>query len=542
MNVNQLGAVTSPATWNLVLAGPGSGKTKVIIERAKWLVESGVDPKLIAFVTYTAIGAKVMRDRLAEVGIKPGFVGTLHAMLLMLLRRNRPAWTMVTEEDAQEFLGRIAKTLGYKGTAAALKAAIANPSKTDSRPEFRVAREYERWMGREGMLDFDMVLTQGAALLEVTGSPWPIWFGDEFQDAALIDREVYLNANPTQLFLVADREQCIFQFRGARPENIDDFVASGKFSVHYLRENYRCAGRVCDVANLVIRIPEKTISATECEGLVGTYAEESDDEERRRVASLATELINTGTAPAEIAILCRTNRLADEMRAHLHGKGLPVAESQSDKKPKDWRLLQMIISQVGAPDNWASARLLAREMAKSSQTETTDDAEQWIEMRRKQGSTVASLWDFPAWSVIRSLNAKFTRYGIGKASHELLATKIRLYDPETPAELVEAMRESPETKTVRGINVMTVHAAKGAEWDSVIIPGAELFKSDDPAEERRLFFVAVTRARRTLYVTTAMHRRITLPGSTMSIIQTREPGEMFEAVQAERGIPQEVSL
>ena len=97
MNANQLKAVTSTAPWNLVVAGPGSGKSTVIVERAKRLVENGVNPQKMAFVTFTNIGAAVLRQRLtASIG-PVGFVGTLHAMMLGLLHKQNPLWTLIGE-------------------------------------------------------------------------------------------------------------------------------------------------------------------------------------------------------------------------------------------------------------------------------------------------------------------------------------------------------------------------------------------------------------------------------------------------------------
>jgi DNA helicase-2/ATP-dependent DNA helicase PcrA len=271
------------------------------------------------------------------------------------------------------------------------------------------------------------------------------------------------------------------------------------------------------------------VSAVEYQGIVESSTEETEEDERLLIAAQVKDQINTGTAPHEIAVLCRTNALVAAMRDKLISVGLPVAEVESDKKPKDWRLLTLIITQIANPDSWANARLLAREMAVIEGT-SSDAAEAEVEHWRKTGVNPESAWSLPAWKIIRQMNASFKRYGVGKIAHDMLAAKIRLYQPETVEELLQAMRESPEAVHKKGISVTTVHAAKGNEFDCVFIPGADLFKSNNMAEERRLFFVAVTRARRWLYVSTAHWRTSILPNKKV-ITTERQPGVMFHAVE-----------
>ena len=220
MNADQIAVITSPAPWNIVLAGPGSGKSTVIVERAKHLKEAGVNPLAMAFVTFTNIGAKVLRRRLADAVGQVGFVGTLHGMMLMLLRRHDPNWVLVGEDDSDEFLHRHAKIMGYKGTEADLQAARSLDEYSSAMtPAMRAVRAYRTFMRSERMLDFDMVLTEGHALVHGLGfkNPWTHWSVDEFQDSGPVDAKIYLSANPEHLLVVGDPDQSIFGFRGARP-------------------------------------------------------------------------------------------------------------------------------------------------------------------------------------------------------------------------------------------------------------------------------------------------------------------------------------
>ena len=545
MNPEQTRIVTSPARWNIVIAGPGSGKSTVIVERAKYLVEhEGADPAQMAFVTFTSIGAKVLRRRLADAVGKVGFVGTLHAMMLMLLRREDSRWVLIGEDDADAFLQRHARLMGYKGTADELARARTQADDHERlTPALRAVRAYRQFMRSEFMLDFDMVLTEGLRLLSAVHSPnpWPIWFVDEFQDSSPVDAKIYLAASPLHLFVVGDPDQSIYAFRGARPDNITDYWADWRFTKHVMSTNYRCAPPICAAANAVIaanpgRIEKLTVPAGDADSAITVEACDSDDAERLRVGMFVQERIAAGVAAQEIAVLCRTNSLAYEMQEHLAYMGVPVASTESDRKPKDWPLLLMILTMIATPNSWAIARLLARAMAKHAKhpKEDPDAAEARVTAARGTCSP-ASLWAFPSMQVILGLNADFSRYGIGKPSHALLAERIRLFRPETDDELISCLREPGEVRHNRGVSVLTVHAAKGEEWTTVAMPGAELYRADDAGEmleERRLAFVAITRARRYLFATCARRRRVVLTaGKAMTVTQERQPGEVFDLIQ-----------
>lgn len=542
MNPEQISIVTSSARWNLTIAGPGSGKSKVIVERARHLVEhEGADPAQMAFVTFTSIGAKVLRRRLADVVGKVGFVGTLHAMMLMLLRREDSRWVLIGEDDADAFLQRHARLMGYKGTADEL--AHARTQEDDHErltPALRAVRAYRQFMRSEFMLDFDMVLTEGLRLLSSVRypNPWPIWFVDEFQDSSPVDAKIYLAASPMHLFVVGDPDQSIYAFRGARPDNITDYWADWRVTKHVMSTNYRCAPPVCAAANAVIaanpgRIEKLTVAAGDADSSVTVETCPTDEAERTAVGAFVADRIAAGIAAEEIAVLCRTNRLAYDMQEHLAGLGIPVSATESDRKPKDWPLLLMILTMIATPNSWAIARLLARHMAKNAK-EDPDAAEARITAARGTCSP-ASLWAFPSMQVILGLNADFSRYGIGRPSHALLAERIRLFRPETDDDLISCLRDPGEVRHTRGVSVLTVHAAKGEEWTAVAMPGAELYRADDAGEmleERRLAFVAITRARRYLFASCARRRRVVLTvGKTMTVTQERQPGEVFDLIQ-----------
>lgn len=538
MNPKQLAAANSPTLWNLILAGPGSGKTTVLIERARWLLSRGVEPGDMAFVTFTNVGARVLRKRLHDAVGPVGYVGTLHAMMLRFLRQENSNWTLVPEDDANEFIQRFAQKLGYKGSAEALEVArrwIPEPSPT---PAMRVIMAYQQFMREEYLLDHNMVLLEGWKLIQDRGAinPWSHWSVDEFQDSARIDMSIYMAVEPLSLTIVGDTDQAIFDFRGARAANLLDLWNQLRFTNHLLDQNYRCAEAICTLANEIIRINRNrvfklTVSATGLEGNISTASARGDVHEAELVVDYVKSVISSGVAPEEIAVLCRTNRLANSLRnALIAEKTIPVAEVELDVKPKDWRLLLLILAQIAAPTNWALARVLAREMARIKRDDLDSAEAAMIAYRDKLAFSAAAYWSLPTLQVILSCNADFSRFGVSKASHALLADRIRLYNPANTEELIEALNASPEMKSLKGVNVMTIHAAKGEEWDTVVIPGSDMFRGKTPDEkdsERRLMFVAVTRARKNLRVVTARTRTIQLPGGRVATAENAL-GELYE--------------
>lgn len=552
MNPNQQQAAKSGHAWNVVFAGPGSGKTHVQIERAKHIQHRGkFGLHNCAFVTFTANGAEVFRQRLRKElpNDKPGFVGTLHSMMLGFLRKDELRWTLVGESDAEDFIQRFVKDLGYRSSAEDLVAARREPAPPIGAvvtPAQRVIRMYRQFMRSEALLDYDMVLTEGLKLLTIRPSinPWPCWFVDEFQDSSAIDASIYLAANPSQLFVTADPDQAIFGFRGARVKNATDFWHDDRFATHVLDLNYRCSPQVCELANDVIRwnkdrVPKETVSAGNYEGRVECAEYASDHDERAAIAKLIDWWMKSGTDARKIAVLCRTNDVANNVRDHLRSQKIPVTETESPKKPKDWRLLTLLVTMVAGPTSWANARMLAREMAKQT-GKSVDETEQNVEAYRKNcpGAQAASYWTLPTAKHILSMNADFSRLGVSKGTHKLLADRIRLYNPDNLDELLEAMRESPESILKHGVHVKTVHGAKGEEYLSVIIAGADQFHSASRVgmeEERRLFFVAITRAMRDLFVTAARTRSINAGGVRRQI--ECHSGELFQAVVASTTSP-----
>ncbi|MDX2187755.1 MAG: ATP-dependent helicase [Opitutaceae bacterium] len=530
----QQAAARSQHKRTVILAGPGSGKTTTIIERADFLVRDQlISPADMAFVTFTNNAGRMLRDRLAKKGIEGlGYVGTLHGMMLQLLRQIYPTLTVVDGEIVKERLEAQAKLLAYNGSREGLAMALRGDSSCGRAAE-RVAAAYRREMLNDRLIDCDSILIVGRDCLKAhhIHSPWQVVFVDEFQDSAMVDKEIYEALDPEWLTVVGDLDQAIYGFRGARPENMSDVWNDPSFERYLLSKNYRCSHLVCSAANAVIRrninrIPKQTEPAREFSGQITAIRFDREADERVAVAREVLRLINSGSPAESIAVLAPTNALVDALATEVLTVA-PVAKVEERWKPRDWSLAVMLSQLVASPENHGLALLFVRERARFEKADTAAAEAQLRELQAK-GGTAAEYLDLPSFRLLLSLNANLSRFGISSASCRLMAERIRLWKPASALQLVQALQADPEQRSQAGVNVMTIHGAKGCEWPHVIIAGVDDLEGEE--ERHRLLFVALTRAERSVYATRCSRRERKVAGRTM--VFSRQDDACFRAIEA----------
>lgn len=551
-------AVESNASRILVIAGPGSGKTRTMIWRMNRLLDEGIEPSNIVAITFTNAAAKEIAERLRkdaqEKGEVPrlGYVGTLHGYALRELQRHGSVLgygsrlTVLDEEQADELLKRVAKDIGCKASWPKLKEtrdAWKHGRRPSTAEEIAIASFYKR-MRETDTIDFDTILRDFLALLQNASTPAGTCshlFVDEFQDSGAVDVRIYNALFAGNRFFVGDPDQAIYGFRGGDVNGIlalardigethhfegGATVARAGWHTIKLEGNFRCAPAICSAANRLIerntaRIPKRTLSMREADGTqtVKSIAGEvnvwppavSDTAEAERVVMRFAAEIADGAEPNELAILARTNAIAMDAARMCKTLGVPVREKKHARLPADWRRCRLTIDLFSNPNN-------------------STVAEQWLrESGQREEIAKAALQAVPITHVIPKVFAMgepvaklpqhLARLQISAEAIELVEAKLAdMVDPEF-AQLAYALAAELDhvPEIGRGVTVTTMHAAKGREWGTVAIIGAEeeitpgRRKSDDPSrmieEERRLFFVAVTRAKDVLLVSSAKHRR-----------------------------------
>jgi len=366
LNQPQRAAVTAPDGPLLILAGAGSGKTRVLTHRIAHLVATGrVRPHEVLAVTFTNRAAREMRERLVRLlgGEPPGlWLGTFHAIAVRLLRRDGDAidvprdFTIYDEGDRQAALRRALQQVGAEErrvSPAAAAGAVSHAKNEGQTPatyasrartpfEHLIARAwpvYEQLLAESHALDFDDLLLRAVQLLE-EAEPVARRYQDRFQQI-LVDE--YQDTNQSQyrivralaarhahLTVVGDPDQSIYAWRGADLRNILSFEADyPQAQVVALEQNYRSTGRILEAAEAVIhanlaRVP-KRLWTEAGPGPAVTLAQLYDErEEATAVAHEARRLVDhEGASLGEMAVLYRTNAQSRALEEVLLRQGIP---------------------------------------------------------------------------------------------------------------------------------------------------------------------------------------------------------------------------
>ena len=618
LNPAQKEAVINYTTPSLIIAGAGSGKTRVLTSRIAYMLEQGVRPENILALTFTKKAANEMRERIETmVGSASRRIpmGTFHSIFARILRDNAEAigyqreFTIYETTDSRNLIKTIIKERNldddkYKPNvvhsristaknslitpgAYAANAALTGDDRSRQMPEFaNIYIEYCRRCKHNNAMDFDDLLLQTNILLRDCPQVLAAYQNlfqyiliDEYQDTNyaqyLIVRR--LSQLHNRVCVVGDDAQSIYSFRGAKIENILNFRRDYPMAqIFKLEQNYRSTQTIVDAANSVIehnarQMKKQCFSAGEQGEKIRIFKAYTDREEAELVVTdLRDRVREGGDEWQEAAILYRTNNQSLVLEDALRRKGIPYkiykGNSFYDHKeikdllgyirlvinPKDDEAFKRVINTParGIGDTTIE-RIAAIAASKGSsmweaidtlvQQPTTDSVEKAIVKKVTDFvsfiRTVAlereqkSIYDFGMEVATRSglltsyrtQNTPEAQSAIGNIE-ELLNT-MQEYTERTEAEIRAGEREEFDRPTVEEwlsnvmlmtdmdnedpdsnnkVTLMTVHSAKGLEYKYVYIVGCEekLFPSqmamesaDGIEEERRLFYVALTRAK-----------------------------------------------
>jgi len=602
LNPEQLAAVTLPEGHALILAGAGSGKTRVLTTRIAWLLQSGaVSPAGVLAVTFTNKAAREMLTRLsAMIAVNPRgmWIGTFHGLCNRMLRAHHQAAGLPREFqilDSQDQLAAVKRLLramnvdedrfaprdvqyfimGRKEEG--LRAAEVPVADETTRRQVELYAAYDEQCGREGVVDFAELLLRSYELLarneplrEHYRARFRHLLVDEFQDTNRLQyRWLKLLAGPgASLFTVGDDDQSIYAFRGANVGNMADFEREYRVAkVVRLEQNYRSQGNILDAANTLIahntgRLGKNLWTAAGAGEPLRVFEAQSDADEARWIVEEVRALKRDGTRLDQVALLYRSNAQSRVLEHALFTAGLPyrvygglrfferaevkhaLAYLRLVASPADDNAFLRV---VNFPTRGIGARTLEalQDAAKAAgrnlyETALADPGKAapfvaLIESLREetQGLTLA---EKVAHVVAKSgLPEHYKREREGAERLENLGELVNAAaafsvediaiesgedaDPLV-AFLTHAALEAGEHQAGDGqeaLQLMTIHSAKGLEFEAVFVGGLEegLFPHEQSLqdksgleEERRLMYVALTRARRRLYLSFAQARML----------------------------------
>jgi len=588
LNKAQLEAVESINGPYLVIAGAGSGKTRVLVHRVAYLVEQGVRPDQILLLTFTRRAAEEMLRRaslLLDERCKKISGGTFHSFANMILRKYAKLleinnnFTILDQADAEDTVNLVRTQLGYNKSEkrfprkhAILEVISKSVNKSedisdvlyDEYPQFmefgeeikNIRQEYNKYKRQKSLLDYDDLLVFLKNLLskheDVRASlsaKYKYIMVDEYQDTNKLQAHIacLLAADHTNIMVVGDDAQSIYSFRGANFKNIIDFPKIFKNTkVITLEENYRSTQPILNLTNAVISQAkekfEKHLYTKKKEGNMPIFLDCPDENSQSRyVADKILELREEGLGLKDIAVLFRSGWHSNDLEIELASRNIPFAKYGGQKfveaaHIKD--LLSYLRIAYNALDqvSWLRALLLIPKIGPKTATKiietVIDDTKDkgWLD---KNGELVRLLellqsvncqCDAPAKIIEKFLSyyqplLKIKYDDFNKRLNDL-DSLLRIADRYKTTEqfLVDMALEPPERSLVEAgkrdrddspLILSTIHSAKGLEWHTVFLiyvaeghlPSYLSLETDDQIEEeRRLFYVAATRAKVNLFL------------------------------------------
>lgn len=613
LNETQKEAVMATEGPVLVIAGAGSGKTRVLTTRVAYLVqEKKINPTHILAITFTNKAAKEMKERVISILGPIAYkiqISTFHAFGLQLIKENYDAlgyqsnFTILDSEDALTIIKKIVKELGYDPKEYNPKA-IHNKI-SGAKNELLCAKDYERYaattyeevvvkvyeryekkLKANNSFDFDDLLMKPIELFN--SHPEILKKYQELYEYVLIDE--YQDTNEAQYILtkmmsakyknicvVGDDSQAIYAWRGANYKNILNFEKDFENTkVVLLEENYRSTQNILNVANDIIKNnkqrKEKKLWTANEEGIKIKYHKaDNEKDEAFYVMNEIKSLLNQGAQEKEIAVLYRTNAQSRNMEEALLKENIPykVVGSFYFYNRKEIKDLISYLKLIYNPNDDISFLRVVNVPKRGIGEKTIENLSQ---KAMNEGTSL-----FRAISEGKLLAFKNIIEKIAQAdcsltelvdfilektgmkeeleSEKSLESDIRLENLEEFKTITKTFEEKngiisledflneislvsdieEHKNNVNVVTLMTVHSAKGLEFDHVFIIGMEegifphnnsLMDMEQIEEERRLCYVAVTRAKKTLHLVNA--RRRTLFGNLSYNMPSRFIDEIDE--------------
>ena len=553
LNERQWEAVSAQGRQITVVAGPGTGKTRTLVYRIRRLIETGAAaPGQITAVTFTNKAAAELAGRLEqELGRRTArkvSVGTFHGLCMKLLRDRLGDVTLIDETAALALVEELCAELGLKkrprdalAAVSARKNGLTAGKEADEAEQTLFAYYCER-LEEYGALDYDDLILQTLALFEqgaLAGQerePFRRLLVDEFQDINPMQYRLVRawNRDGDELFVIGDPDQAIYSFRGSDPrcfETLARDCPDGR--VIRLNENYRSTPQILDCALPVIAsgLPPqeretRRLGAMRPDGCaVRLLTAETPFSEALFIAKEINRMVGgidmldahrQGGAPmreesaprgfGDIAVLYRTHRQASLLEECFQKEGIPynVAGRESYLTDKAVRTALAFFRSLQSGSDRLSAHLASAGLGKE-RMEALRMAFAELAVQKEKPVKLVDLWigqmgleDDAAFRRLRGLAA------CAKSMPELLAS-IAL------GQEGDLRRSGTRTYHSDAVTLMTLHGSKGLEFPVVflcgvnegIIPHTGMRGQSDPGEERRLFYVGMTRAQEELLLLTS---------------------------------------
>lgn len=612
----------------LIMAGAGSGKTRVLTTKIAYLIENNYvrESNILAF-TFTNKAAKEMKERVSELlgrDISHMWIGTFHSICSRILRRDIDRlgysnnFTIYDTQDSKNLVKDVMKKLDIDEKTLAPKTAVARISDYKNRfvsPEEvlkenyyqrekligEIYSEYEKQKKNNNALDFDdlivltiKILRENEDLRNKYSNLFRYIFVDEYQDTNQAQYELIklFTFNHDNICVVGDSDQSIYSWRGADITNILNFEKDFKNAeIILLEQNYRSTQNILDTANILIQNnkerKDKNLWTDNKKGHEVEYRRVRDERaEANEVKTLIYQMENKGISYSDMSILYRTNAQSRRFEEMLMYEGIPH-KVIGGLKFYDRREVKDIVSYlcfVVNPDDDLSFKRIINMPKRGIGNTTIEKLDAFAQAKGQ--SMFSSIYDeeikavfnkgtISKLKVVGDLFSGFINsvdemslteivWNIYENSGymkmlqdsksiedksrieniESLINAVSEYEIDNPdtnlndyLQSVSLLSDVDKTSEEKGVSLMTIHAAKGLEYDVVFLTGMEegLFPSKMSMEEggleeeRRLCYVAITRAKQRLFISSCENRMTY--GQNNRAMESRFIGEIKEAIE-----------
>lgn len=595
LNPEQYKAVTSIEKPLLVLAGAGSGKTRVITYKIVNLIKSGISSKSILAVTFTNKAANEMKERVSHLlkNKKSGvLVTTFHSLGLRILKSDikelgyREKFSIYDDYDSKKLIIDIINELKLSPekynpdllSYIISKIKINYEYKVDDKNIDKIFNLYQEYLKRYNAVDFDdliklpiEIFRKNNDILKKYQNKWKYILVDEYQDTSLIQYELIklLAINHKKITIVGDDDQSIYSWRGANIDNIIKFEKDfHPINEIRLEQNYRSTKNILEAANSVIKFNKnrkiKVLWTNENNGeKIKLYEALNEEDEANFVYTIVKRLLDKGYLPKDIAILFRMNSQSRPFEEVFRENNISyklIGAMKFFDRPEIRDILSYLRFLANSEDEVSLTRIINNpkrgigsatllslmEHAKNTNSslygtikdfvrsnilgnKTTPYLEDFYKLIEKYrelvfipkniSKTVQKLFeeiDYKGKIITETKDLKRINYKLNNINQ--LITSISRYenDPDNfEPNLYEYINKislqsrNDEVNNDNSINMMSIHASKGLEFKVVFLAGVEdgllphyrsIEENEDAEEERRLFYVAITRTKEDLYL------------------------------------------
>ena len=514
-------AVDSTADKVVVIAGAGSGKTHILIERLTKLKESGVDPESILVLTFTNAAAQEMTDRYRNRnnGDKrtPKF-GTFHAFCYSLILNDTNVRTalgyhappnIATPEDIKRIKNTAKLICGTKLSDKALDTPLKDLKGVTDKIKFEYEvyhKQYNKLLRKESLITFDIMCYEVCQLFVADSqciqrykTQYRYVVADEFQDTDPRQADFMLSFKESKLFVVGDFRQALYSFRGADSSLIKGLSTNPDWETIVLSQNYRSTKEIVEYANKIHHFPDSKLNINMQSERSGEPVEITSELN----LNAPNEMLRIGEEKTDdntVAILARTNAEVANIKESLKGFGIPYIENNDNNVMAD--LLKCSIDSnycVEYLSNHLSQEEYMRYLRMKSASELTE--EQFITYFGSNFRySLTKIMDIrrimTANSMISIVFVELVKY---LKINVDIAEGLKCNNLN---DVVSVLSDHLNTTSDKGIYVGTIHSSKGLEYDIVHVYGvnSRAFNPYKNEDEQNCYYVACTRAKSKLII------------------------------------------